>query len=117
MFERIRIIFWFLEDVLQGKTTLLGGKLRSSGWYQFRKIHIKKECCYCGRKGTFLKPLQLHHLRPFHLFPEDELNPDNVETFCNECHLREAHLMSYKSFNINVKEKAKIMREEIKNRP
>ena len=117
MIERLRIIFWFVEDVLRGKTTLLGGKLRSSGWYQFRKEHIKKECESCGEKGKLLKPLQLHHIRSFATCPADELNPLNVITLCWDCHFRWAHFRNYKSLNENIRADAAILLAKINNSP
>ena len=117
MLERIRIILWFIEDILRGKTTLLGGKLRSSGWYQFRKIHIKKNCECCGAKGKLLQPLQLHHIESFATNPALELDPNNVITLCWYCHFVHAHFRNYKSINENIREDSAILLAKIKNRP
>ncbi len=50
----------------------LGGMARASDWAWWRKQHIKDRCEYCGKKGTLLKPLELHHVCPFHKNPELE---------------------------------------------
>ena len=111
-----------LQQILAKLQNKLGwsrtfGVARSGGWPTFRKANIKKNCECCGRKGTFLKPLQLHHRKPFHLQPELELDPDNIITLCGDCHLLVGHLMSFHSFNTSVKEDSKSWKERIENRP
>ena len=71
----------------------------------------------CGTKGSFLKPNEVHHVLPFSEFPEEELNPENLETLCKHHHLLVAHLMSWKSHNINVREDAKMWYNKIQQRP
>ena len=66
MINFIKRFYWLIKDWWIGKP--LGG-LRSSGWAEFRKIHIKKECEVCGKKGTILQPLELHHVEPFNINP------------------------------------------------
>ena len=70
---------------------------RSSKWPKVRKEHLKEQpfCVICGRKWN----LQVHHIEPFHLKPELELDPKNLVTFCGRCHLLFGHLNNWKRYN------------------
>lgn len=67
--------------------------------------------------------LEVHHIRPFHLHPDLELDPDNLITLCeaghdgSNCHLLFGHLGNFKSFNVDVRADAAHMGEKIENRP
>ena len=84
------------------------GVPRSGGWSTVRKHHLEKEgwCKYCG--GT--KNLAVHHIEPFHLHPEKELDDTNLITLCenygNECHLKIGHFGNWKNFNPDVRKTA-----------
>ena len=93
------------------------GAVRSSGWFVFRKQHIKIACTCCGKKGSFLNRLELHHIIPFHIDPSKELDPTNVDTFCRRCHQLLAHLDNFKSYNIDIKKDAENLLKRIKTRP
>lgn len=88
------------------KTRALG-HARSAHWPVVEKAHLAKEpfCRYCGGQSK----LQVHHVKPFHLHPEDELNPANLITLCEdskdgvECHLHIGHLGNWKLFNPQVR--------------
>lgn len=65
----------------------------------FLKMH--KTCAACGTTTR----LQVHHVQPYHLFPELELDPNNLIALCmgpNECHLKIGHGDNFRSFNKNV---------------
>lgn len=117
----IAIILQFLIKILQKwenrESLKLGGMQRNSQWSKVRNEFLKRNpyCAICKTK----KSLQVHHCRPFHLFPEEELNPNNLITLCEDknCHLRFGHLYSFKSFNPNIKEDAKVWKDKILNRP
>jgi len=55
----------------------------------------------CGGK----EKLEVHHLQPFHIKPDLELDPNNLITLCESknhginCHLFIGHLGNYKSIN------------------
>ena len=52
----------------------------------------------CGAT-TFL---EVHHIRPFHLFPALELDPTNFITLCEgreECHFNVGHLRNCATYN------------------
>ena len=93
------------------------GAARASDWASWRKQHIKTLCDGCGKKAVFLKPLELHHLEPFHLAPQREKDPTNVATVCRRCHQLICHLDNFKSYNINAKMDLAELLEKIKNRP
>ena len=75
---------------------------RSSHWPIIRKeflnIHPNCEVCF-STKG-----LEVHHIKPVHLYPELELDPENLITLCRpkRCHLLFGHLNNWKSFNPEV---------------
>jgi len=74
---------------------------RSPKWRKVRAEHIKKhpECAACGRKES----LEVHHIVPYHINPELELEPSNLITLCGKyCHFIFGHLMDWKSWNENV---------------
>lgn len=68
-------------------------KARSPGWSALERKFIAEhgECIACGGK----KFLQVHHVKPFHLFPAHELDEDNLRTLCmapgHSCHFRVGH--------------------------
>jgi hypothetical protein len=72
---------------------------RSSKWPTFRKHVLEKHpfCAYCG--GT--EKLQVHHINPFHLHPELELDETNVIVLCEvpetDHHLHIGHLGDFRS--------------------
>ena len=96
-------------------------KERSKLWPRTRKVYIlkNKECFVCN--GT--KKLEVHHIKPYHIYPELELVDTNFITLCENdkgginCHLAFGHLGSYKSYNVNVRKDAQNWNVKIKNRP
>ena len=94
-------MFTHLLDSLAGKHPF--SAKRSSRWYSVRKKHLLRHptCALCGRKDK----LNVHHIKPFHLHPELELDPDNLLTLCEankggiNCHLFFGHLGNFKMIN------------------
>jgi 5-methylcytosine-specific restriction endonuclease McrA len=83
------------------------GHLRSSHWPAARNKFLEEQD-YCAACGSH-KHLQVHHIKPFHLDPSLELNPENFIALCmdtNECHLKIGHGDSFQYYNPNVKEDA-----------
>lgn len=76
------------------------GKKRSPKWRKFCKGFLKgKVCAACGKADG----LQLHHIQPFHLFPERELDETNVIPLCSgpgdtDCHLMIGHGNNFKAY-------------------
>ena len=84
----------------------LNGAKRSPKWASLRAKLIKgKSCSICG--GT--KKLELHHIRPFHLHPELELDLSNLIPLCEgnkniNCHLVMGHYGNFRTkYNLRIR--------------
>jgi hypothetical protein len=83
---------------------------RSPEWPRVAMEHRLREpaCVACGYKG---KHLQVHHIKPFHLHPQLELDPHNLITLCEargrDHHLLLGHLDAWNSYNEHIREDAK----------
>jgi predicted TIM-barrel fold metal-dependent hydrolase len=105
------------RDIAQGKIPV-DGPQRSSKWATVRKEHLKNspKCAVC--EGT--KQLNVHHIQPFHLHPDLELEPANLITLCESasygiiCHILIGHLGDYKNVNPNSVEDAKTWNAKLK---
>lgn len=89
---------------------------RSTKWSEVRRQHLLKQpvCQACGTK----RGLQVHHIVPYGVNPDLELDPNNLITLCGKyCHFTIGHLMDYKSWNSEVIEDAAKYLEKIQNRP
>lgn len=108
-----------LVEVAQGKHPY--SSKRSAHWPTVRKEHLEKHptCAVCGGSSN----LEVHHIKPFHLHPDLELDPENLVTLCESkksgvnCHLWFGHLGNFKSFNVTVVTNALCWFEKFKNRP
>jgi hypothetical protein len=100
-------------DVAKGKHPLT--KRRSRHWKVVRRDYIKHNpaCAVCGSR----KKLEIHHKQPFYLFPEKELNYNNLITLCHRHHYTFGHLCNYRSYNDEVEYDAIVFRKKIKDRP
>ena len=94
-------IFNELKDRIQGKAPK--GAKRSSQWRKFRKSYLEAypKCAVCGSSNK----IEVHHILPFHIAPNKELDLDNLITLCENkkyginCHLLIGHLGNYRQFN------------------
>ena len=111
-----------LENTLEiEKQKIPANMARSGKWASIRAAYLKQfpYCAVCG--GT--KKSEVHHIRPFHLHPDLELDETNFITLCEankdgiDCHLGFGHLGNFKSFNINIVNDAAIWHDKINNRP
>lgn len=111
-----------LADILDKEKTKIPIDVKRSGkWPTVRKQHLQNNptCAVCG--GT--EKVEVHHIHPFHLHPELELDQNNLISLCEDnkdgfdCHLGFGHLGNFKSFNVDVVEDAKMWNDKIKNRP
>lgn len=72
---------------------------RSSHWPALEKKFLKEHssCAACGSTSK----LNVHHIKPFHLFPELELVESNLVTLCmdNHCHILLGHGGNFKAYN------------------
>jgi predicted TIM-barrel fold metal-dependent hydrolase len=97
------------------------GSKRSNHWPIARKQHLKNnpDCAVCGGNTK----IEVHHIRPFHLHPDLELDPNNLITLCENgkdgvnCHLLFGHLGNFKSFNVNVISQSAEWKKQIEDRP
>lgn len=102
MFERLR-------DFFQGKPSF-GGIARSPEWRGVRNDYLKRfpNCRVCNG----VKKSRVHHLNPFHLFPELELVEENLITLCEKkkyginCHLLIGHLGNWRRINLDCEKDA-----------
>lgn len=91
---------------------------RSSKWPNVRKAHLEKEgaCAACGTT----KNLEVHHVQPFHLFPDLELEQSNLITLCETTshndHFLFGHCLNWRQFNPNVRDDAARALAMIQNR-
>ena len=98
------------------------GKVRSSEWARVRREFIKKhpECAACG--SHLLPNLQVHHRKPFHLFPELELDESNLIVLCEDgpgntnCHILVGHGGRWADYNPNVEADAAHQKQMIAGR-
>lgn len=97
----------------------VGGDARSTLWPATRKAHLAKEpCCRaCGSKER----LNVHHVEPFHVRKDLELDDRNLVTLCeapgHNCHLVFGHLLDWKSWNTAVLADADAYRDKVRRRP
>jgi 5-methylcytosine-specific restriction protein A len=105
---------------------------RSSHWPTVEHGHLEREpvCQVCGGK----KGLNVHHKKPFHLFPKLELADgtgrfcqikdglgrfvNNLITLCNakRCHITFGHGGDFKAYNPDVESDVKRAHKMILNR-
>lgn len=86
---------------------------RSGAWPRVRREHLAREpaCIACGRRAD----LEVHHVVPYHVRPELELDPTNLVTLCADpCHLVFGHLLDFRRrSNPHVREDAAAYRSRI----
>lgn len=81
---------------------------RSPHWSKVRADYLRLHpaCEACGAAGD----IQVHHVKPFHLVPELELDPTNLIGLCGphgcNAHFRLGHLGNYELANPNVRRDA-----------
>lgn len=110
-------IFKHIKEKIQGK--LPAGVRRSARWPHVRAEHLKQHpaCALCGGKNK----LEVHHIVPFHVNPDRELDPNNLITLCESkkgginCHLAVGHLGSYHRYNPDVAVDAEAWGKKFRN--
>jgi len=94
---------------------------RSPKWPGVEKAHLALHpvCERCGGKTK----LNVHHIKPYHLYPTLELEPTNLITLCEQgtggvnCHLAFGHLGDFKSYNVDVVQDTAIWKVKLLNKP
>ena len=109
----IKRLFKALKEAVKGKPLAV----RSPKWETVRKSHLKAfpVCAACGCN----EHLQVHHIVPFHVNKDLELEPTNLITLCegkgeHQCHLNIGHLGNFKNYNPSVVEDSEKFLEKIK---
>src|ERR1035438_7627686 len=86
-----------VRDMVAGIT-----RPRNGHWPVVEHVFLKDHpvCEACGSK----EKLNVHHMKPFHLYPALELDPKNLITLCmdKECHILLGHGGDFKAYNPDV---------------
>lgn len=104
-------------NILKSKIRDVGIKQkRSPQWRKVETQFIESHpvCEICGSN----KRLNVHHIKPFHLYPELELDVNNLITLCmdeKECHFKIGHGGDWKSYCEDVRLYVKEIKEKEKN--
>jgi len=105
-----------IKDRIQGKAPK--GAKRSPQWRKVREEHLKKfpTCYVCGSN----KKITVHHIYPYHLFPDMELEESNLITLCEggrfkslNCHIVFGHCCDFKDVNTQCEIDAEIWRRKL----
>ena len=114
-----KLILWAVKSCTAGPSaeddtdsfSLIAGTAprRSGRWPAVRAAHLLAHptCSLCGHD----RDLEVHHIEPYHLAPDQELDPANLITLCEEspllpglnCHLFAGHLGRWASINPRVR--------------
>ena len=87
---------------------------RSQAWPLVRNRFIHgKTCAACTRRTG----LEAHHVKPFHLHPDRELDPENLIALCRSCHLMVGHLGDWPAYNPDVVADASAWAAKVTARP
>jgi len=106
------ILVWVLYCVFgssdQPQKSTVGVGPRSPKWTEVRNRFAAAHpvCEVCGRKTE-----TVHHRKPFHLYPELELDESNLISFCDRCHLVFGHLFNFQNENPDVDQHIKMFRD------
>lgn len=95
---------------------MFGSAPRSREWEPLarRWLHVHPFCAACGTSVR----VEVHHIKPFHLFPDLELDEYNLISLCRPrgCHLWIGHSGSWEHYNPHVIEDAARFLQRIKER-
>ena len=78
---------------------------RSPHWEAVRRAFLKKcpNCAACGKGRVLgLRKIDVHHIQPFHVRPDLELDESNLITLCRPHHFEIGHLGDWQKWNVNV---------------
>jgi len=116
MGSKSKRILEILSDRIKGKAPK--GARRHKDWKKVKKKHLKEnpECVVCASR----KKLTVHHIVPFHLAPDLELEPSNLITLCEKgrygsrnCHLLWGHRGAWQRTNHTVREDVYLWRRRL----
>jgi hypothetical protein len=98
---------------LIGLEPIYGGKPRAPGWKVLAIAWLAENprCAACGRTEDVVP----HHVMPYHLYPELELDWRNLVTLCEwrtlNCHLWLGHAGNWSDWNPYVRTDAETFRQ------
>lgn len=113
----IQLLEWLLS-ILSAPPPLFGAPPRSPQWSAVRAKHLEKHstCAACG----CAQQLSVHHIQPFHLNPERELDQENLITLCEKpsrnCHFVLGHLLDWSAYNPSIESDAAEYRRKVRER-
>ena len=90
----------FPDKSLNDETEFHTEGTRSGSWESLStSFLLNKKCAICGSTDN----LQAHHKKPFHVYPELELEVKNLVPLCGKksrnCHFIFGHLMNWVTYN------------------
>jgi 5-methylcytosine-specific restriction endonuclease McrA len=99
-----------IKRLLGIKPAKPGDDKRSPRWPAERALHLRlyPACAVCGTKND----IDVHHKKPFHLYPELELVITNLMTLCTTHHLLFGHLGDWRAWNKAVDKDVELWKEK-----
>ena len=88
---------------------------RASQWPTLRREWLASHpaCAACGGR----RDVEVHHIRPVHVYPDDELDPANLISLCRVHHFWHGHLGAWQSWNACVVSDAADFLARVRARP
>jgi len=96
-----RIVNWFFNNPPDY------GVPRNPKWEYIRNQYVMRNPT-CKACNTIFN-IEVHHIKPFHLYPELELDTTNFISLCRNHHFKVGHFSNWLTFNPNVIAQAKEM--------
>ena len=118
MSAAIAVTLKFLQihkELTMTNETDIPGVERSPEWPKVEHAWLKLHptCAVTGSREN----LNVHHIKPYHLHPELELDPTNFITLARDVHFLIGHLGDWKSFNADVVKDSAAWAERVVDRP
>ena len=102
--QNVMIISSFNLEPIVANLCPATGAPRNPAWARESQKWLRDQdgCAVCGETIG----VEVHHIRPFHLFPELEMDPDNWLALSRPWHLYLGHLGNWSNWNPDVKSDA-----------
>lgn len=104
------LIGWLFTEKQPAAFDAAFGVPRHPDWQRVSAaFKVGKACAFCGG----LTDLEVHHIRPFHQFPELEMAEGNWIVLCGDggrgCHFLAGHLGNWQRWNSEIAKICRIM--------